>query len=95
MQVRWREGFEREVLLPPGEVATLRLRLGGIGHTFLTGHRLRLSVTSSAYPRMAPNPNTGGPIADDMQPPRIARQEVLHEAAWASHLVLPCLALPA
>jgi uncharacterized protein len=94
-QVRWREGFEREVFLRPGEVATLNLRFGGIGHSFLAGHRLRLSVTSSAYPRMAPNPNTGGPIADDTQPPRIARQEVLHEAAWASHLVLPCLTLPA
>ncbi len=94
-QVRWREGFEREVLLRPGTVATLRLRFGGLGHSFLAGHRLRLSVTSSAYPRMAPNPNTGGPIADDPLPPRVAQHEVLHEDAWASHLLLPCLAASA
>lgn len=93
-QVRWREGFDREVFLRPGEVASLTLRFGGLGHSFLAGHRLRLSVTSSAYPRMSPNPNTGGQIADDTQLPRVARQHVLHDVDWSSHLLLPCMSLP-
>lgn len=91
LQARWRLGFQQAVLLQPGQPAVLRLRLGGIGHTLMPGHRLRLSVTSSAYPRMAPNPNTGDPIADDASPPRIAGQQVLHQTLHPSHLVLPCL----
>jgi uncharacterized protein len=90
-QARWREGYEREVLLQPGVPAVLTLKLGGIGHTFLVGHQLRLSITSSAFPRLPANPNTGLPIADDTSPPRKARQQVLHDAVHASHLVLPCL----
>ena len=92
-RARWREGFEQEVLLAPGVPARVTLRLGGIGHTFVAGHRLRLSVTGSAYPRHPVNPHTGGPLVGDTAAPRVATVKLLHEAAHPSHLLLPCIDL--
>jgi predicted acyl esterase len=68
--------------------------LNQVGHTFLPGHRLRLSVSSSAYPWVHPNPNTGEPIATDTSPPRPALQRVFRDAARPSRLVLPVLPAP-
>lgn len=61
IRARFREGFEREVLLEPGKTARVEIDLASIGHRFETGHRIRLEVSSSNYPRFFPNPNTAEP----------------------------------
>ncbi|MCA0244139.1 MAG: CocE/NonD family hydrolase [Proteobacteria bacterium] len=94
LQARWREGFECEVMLQPGVPAQLLLNLDAIGHAFGPGHCLRLSIACSAWPRCAPNPGTGAPVADDVMRPRVAHLQVLHEAGAASCLLLPCLPEP-
>jgi predicted acyl esterase len=78
----------------PGTAVALTLDLGGIGHTFLTGHRLRLSVCSSAYPETFPNPGTGEPVTTNTAQPRVARQRVFHDFAHPSWLELPVVSLP-
>jgi putative CocE/NonD family hydrolase len=93
-RARFRNGYDREQLLTPGEPATFVLNYYPIGHTFLAGHRVRISVTSSAYPFVSANPNTGNPIATDVDVPRIAHQSVLHDPTHASHLVLPVVPTP-
>ena len=59
MRARFREGFDLEVLLKPGEVAKLTVELASLGHRFDVGHRIRLEVSSSNYPRFMPNPHDG------------------------------------
>lgn len=90
LRARYREGFDRETLVIPGQPAAYRISLYDVGHVFRPGHRIRLEVTSSAYPFIAPNPNTGLPIATDTTW-RVARQTVYHDRARPSSLVLPVL----
>lgn len=61
IRARFRNGFEREELLEPGEVARVEIDLASIAHRFGAGHRIRLEVSSSNYPRFFPNSNTAEP----------------------------------
>jgi putative CocE/NonD family hydrolase len=63
------------------------------GHRFDRGHRIRVQVASAAFPRFARNPNTGEPpaTATRLVP---ADQEVFHDPAHPSHILLPTLAGP-
>ena len=91
IRARFRHGHDREEALVPGEATELRIDYADIGHTFLRGHRVRISITSSAYPWIFPNPNTGNPVATDGDPPRQARQRVYHDALHRSRLLLPTI----
>jgi predicted acyl esterase len=93
-RLRARSGPAVEEPYVPGTAVALTLDLGGIGHTFLTGHRLRLSVCSSAYPETFPNPGTGEPVTTNTAQPRVARQRVFHDFAHPSWLELPVVSLP-
>lgn len=55
-----RSAVEQPEPLTPGEAVEIRFPLSDVAHTFRTGHRLRLLVTSSLFPWFHPNPNTGG-----------------------------------
>ncbi|MYB22723.1 MAG: CocE/NonD family hydrolase [Chloroflexi bacterium] len=69
MRARFREGFDREVYLTPGEVVKVTVDLASLGHRFDVGHRIRLEVSSSNYPRFMANSNDGGSVnaATEMQ----------------------------
>jgi putative CocE/NonD family hydrolase len=89
IRARYRNGPESpEALLKPGEIVKYRIDLGAIGHAFLPGHRIRIEVSSSAYPMFNPNQNTGNPIATDTEW-RNASQTIFHDASKPSALVLP------
>jgi len=92
-RARFRKGVAREVLLTPGVADTMPVNLFDIAHTFLPGHRIRIEVSSSAAPHIAPNSNTGLPLATDTTF-RVARNTVYHDAARASHVVLPVVREP-
>ncbi|MEU6228985.1 CocE/NonD family hydrolase [Streptomyces sp. NPDC047042] len=76
------------VTTSPGEFAEHEVDLWSTSHVFRTGHRLRVQITSSNFPRWARNLNTGEPVerATDW---RVAHQEVAHDAARPSRIVLP------
>lgn len=93
-RARYRDGYERERPLTPNAPFDLTIELYDVGHTFLAGHRLRVSIASSAYPFAFPNPGTGNPIATDTAQPRKARQTVYTGGAHATRLVLPVIATP-
>jgi predicted acyl esterase len=57
---------------------------------FREGHRIRVEVSSSSFPRYDRNPNTGRDIATETAP-RVARQEVHHGAGAPSRIVLPVI----
>lgn len=94
VRARYRNGFNREELLVPNRSYAYTLDLHDIGHTFQPGHRLRLSISSAAYPWVHPNPNTGNPIATDTATPRPAAQTVFHDSRHPSRLLLPVLPEP-
>ncbi len=88
LRARYRKGFDREELLTPDEAVELSLDLGATGNVFLPGHRIRLEVSSSNFPRFDRNPNTGGVFGKDTEPV-VAEQTVYHDRSRPSRLVLP------
>jgi putative CocE/NonD family hydrolase len=90
-RARYREGLGRTEPLAAGVPTRLRINLMEHGHTLKEGHRLRLSILSSAYPFVSVNPGTGKDIAHDTDPPRPARQKVHHGQKYASALTLEVL----
>ena len=90
VRARYRNGFESTELLTPGEVARFEIDLGHIAHSFEPGHRIRIDLTSSAYPHIAPNQNTGNPVATDTEW-NTARQTIFHNLEYRSRIILPVL----
>ena len=64
--------------------------MGATGNVFLPGHRIRLEVSSSNFPRYDRNPNTGAAFGTDASTVP-ARQTVFHDRDAASHLILPVI----
>jgi putative CocE/NonD family hydrolase len=90
LRARYRdsEAGERVALLEPDEVAEYRIRCYPAANVFRRGHRLRLDVTSSSFPRFSRNLNTGEDVATGTRM-QVARQTVLHSDGYPSHVVLP------
>ena len=91
LRARFRESFEREDFLQPGEVYELTVDLWSTSIIFNRGHRIRLAVSSSNSPRFEPNPNTGGSW-DDGQEARIATNTLHLSSEHPSHVILPVYA---
>ena len=90
IRARFRDGFDRERLMKPDSIYRFEIGLSDVGHTFLAGHRLRIEVSSSDFPYVNPNQNTGNPVATDTEW-RVAEQRIYHGAGYPSHVVLPIL----
>lgn len=90
-RLSFREGLDRVVPSIPGEVYRLKVTLGVTSNVFLPGHKIRLEVTSSCFPRFARNLNTGQDFAKGTQM-RSARQMVHHSVQCPSRLILPVIA---
>jgi putative CocE/NonD family hydrolase len=90
LRTRFRDGFDRERLLEPGAVHAYSIDLVATSNVFAAGHRIRVIVTSSSFPRFDRNPNTGHPLGTDRDDDlRTARQTIFHDAERPSHIVLP------
>jgi uncharacterized protein len=69
-----------------------RARSSSSSNVFLPGHRIRLEVSSSNFPRFDRNTNTGGVIADESAAQAtVAVNRVLHGPGYPSHLTLPVI----
>jgi hypothetical protein len=88
VRARFRAGMDREELMKPGEVYRFEISLWSTSQVFLAGHRIRLEVSSSAFPKYDRNLNSGRPLATDTEP-LVADNQVWHTAAWPSALILP------
>ncbi|MDH4064849.1 MAG: CocE/NonD family hydrolase, partial [Acidobacteriota bacterium] len=88
LRARYRQGPTSEALLTPGEPTEITIDLGATANLFRAGHRIRVEVSSSNFPRFDRNPNTGGVFGEDRET-RTAEQTVLHDAAHPSRLILP------
>jgi putative CocE/NonD family hydrolase len=89
-RARYREGFEKEVLMEPGKVTNVAFDVGWISQVFNQGHRIRVTVCSTGVLFYEPNPNTGGPFGFDMPSDAVvAENTVEHNQTHASRIVAP------
>ncbi len=90
MRARYRNGYESQELVVPDQPFELQITLPDVGHCFLPGHRLRLEISSSCFPLVDPNTNTGEDFRSDCTT-RVARQRVFSGAKLSSVLNLSIL----
>jgi len=86
-RLRYREGYDKIKLVKPGEILKISIDMFGTGQQFQKGHFVRLEVTSSAFPSVAPNYNTGESMWEEKDP-IIATQTVYHSKKYPSCLIL-------
>ncbi len=90
VRARYRDSLERPELMEPGREYGFTIDLLGTSNLFRTGHRIRLEVSSSNFPRFDRNANTGGdPATETRLVP--ALQTVYHDSGRPSHVVLPII----
>lgn len=90
LRVRYREGLGRKVLMTPGEIYEIELDLHVTSNYFGPGHRIRLEVSSSNFPRWDRNLNTGGNNYDETEW-QVATNTVHHSDEHPSYVVLPVI----
>lgn len=90
VRARCRESADQPTLIEPGKVYPYEIDLWVTSNVFLPGHKIRVEISSSNFPRFDRNPNTGHPFGADAELEK-ATQSVHHEAEYASHIVLPVI----
>jgi putative CocE/NonD family hydrolase len=90
LRLRYRKSLETAELAAPGEVYQIAVDAGVTGNVFLKGHRVRIEISSSNFPRFDRNPNTGGPVADETRFVK-ASQTVYHDRSRPSRVELMVL----
>ena len=92
LRARYREGFDRQRLLTPGEPALLTWHIGWTSLIFNQGHRIRVTIASTGAPLYEPNNQTGGAqTLDWMKETRPAENTIWHDAAHRSCIVVPVM----
>ncbi|MCX5659736.1 MAG: CocE/NonD family hydrolase [Planctomycetota bacterium] len=88
IRCRYREGWDREVPMEPSKPCRVTITLPPTSNLFARGHRLRLDISSSNFPRLDVNPNTGEPVGQHThtQP---ATNTVFCDPTRPSHVVVP------
>jgi putative CocE/NonD family hydrolase len=90
LRMRFRNGFEREELMQPGQVYEIAIELQPTSNRFMPGHSIRLDISSSNFPLWDANRNTGEPLGRERRI-LIAHQTLYHDAEHPSHVVLPVI----
>jgi uncharacterized protein len=88
LRARYREGFDKEVMMEKGKVYKLTLSPMSTSNYFEAGHSLRIEVSSSNFPRFDRNLNTGGNNFDESKGV-VARNQIFHTAAYPSQIRVP------
>ena len=90
LRARYREGFDKEVFMEGGKVYKLEMTPMSTSNYFKKGHRIRVEISSSNFPRFDRNPNTGASPENATRWVK-ASNVIYHDSAHPSVLVLPCL----
>lgn len=89
-RVRYRSGYDKEVFMKKGTVYKVELTPMATSNYFKKGHRIRIEVSSSNFPRFSRNLNTGGANIDETEG-IVARNSIHHSTRYPSHIKLPIL----
>jgi putative CocE/NonD family hydrolase len=85
IRCRYRNGWESEELMEPAREYDVEIHLPPTSNVFAAGHRIRIDVSSSNFPRLDRNPNTGEPIG------RHTHEVVAENAVHGGSVVLPVI----
>jgi hypothetical protein len=91
LRARYRKSQEKPELLNPGEIYNLTIDLWSTSNVFRAGHRVRLEISSSNFPRFDRNLNTGSAAASSTES-TAATNTILHDASHPSAVLLPVVA---
>lgn len=90
VRARYRGGPGKAEMLKPGQPYEFTIEMYPTSLVFRRGHRVRLDISSSNFPRFDLNPNTGEPLNDNRRW-RVAENSVYVDGRHASHIVLPVM----
>lgn len=90
IRARYRGSASEPKLMEPGTPYRFTIDLWATSNVFLPGHRIRLEISSSNFPRFDRNLNTGEPFGEGTRMIE-ARQTVFHQEDMASHVLLPVI----
>lgn len=90
LRTRFRDSIKEEKLMKPGTVYPITIKLYPTSNVFKKGHRIRVDVSSSNFPRFDINPNTGEALNDNRRTV-VATNTVHHDDEHPSHIVLPII----
>jgi putative CocE/NonD family hydrolase len=90
LRARYREGFEKKAWMKPGEVYEVKVDIHATCNYFGPGHKIRVEVSSSNFPRFDRNLNTGGNNYDETEGV-VAKNTLHHSERYPSHIVLPVI----
>jgi len=93
-RARYREGYDKQVFMEPGQVYELEMSPLSTSNWFAPGHRIRIEVSSSNFPRFTRNLNTGGRIWDETEGV-VAHNVIHHSRQHPSQIRLPIIRRPA
>ncbi|MGC8656106.1 MAG: CocE/NonD family hydrolase [Thermoplasmata archaeon] len=85
VRTRYRRGMDKIVFLEEG-VNEIEINMWNTGHTFKKGHRIRVDISSSAFPKYSRNPNTGSMDIASETNMREARNTVIHQMKFPSRI---------
>jgi uncharacterized protein len=87
LRMRYRNSLDKPELATPGQVYRIAVDAGVTSNVFLKGHRIRMEISSSNFPRFDRNSNTGGLVEQAAKLSK-ANQTIYHDASHPSCLVL-------
>jgi hypothetical protein len=88
LRARYRHSPARAEFLKPGEVSEFRIEPFPTANVFKKGHRIRIDMSSSNFPRFDVNPNSGEPVGMSRRFV-VADNSIFHSSSRPSHVVLP------
>jgi len=90
IRARFRNSPEKQELMKPGEVYEFTIEPYGTANVFKKGHRIRIDISSSNFPRFDVNPNTGEPLGMSRRKVK-ADNSIYHDLIRPSHVILPLI----
>jgi hypothetical protein len=90
VRARHRQSVAKPKLIEPGKIYEYSIKLKPTSNVFKTGHRIRVQISSSNFPKWDRNLNTGHPIGQDAEI-MVAMQTIYHDKQYPSHIVLPVI----
>lgn len=89
-RLRYRNSREQAELMEPGSIEPVEIIMYPTSNVFAKGHRIRVDISSSNFPRFDVNPNTGEPLNRSLRK-QVAVNTIHHDREHPSHIVLPVI----
>jgi uncharacterized protein len=93
IRARYRDSLEKATFMTPGQMYRFRIELYPTSMLFAKGHRIRVDISSSNFPRFDINPNTGEPLNPNRRT-AVALNTIYHDGGHPSNIVLPVIPKP-